>query len=267
MRPWLALLCLGAAACYTPHFEECLLQCGAGCPSGWRCGGDGFCHSLSAETAACKDDPPATPDGGDPDGGQPDGQATPDASEPDGAVATSPDAGCTRTNLLANGNFDQSIGEGADKTVPGWTITGATPGAVVRHTSETVTEPNSPEYSAWLTRHNADHKLACQPIAIPTGTTKLEVELAVNVFTSETTATIIYDEMKVEIRTAGNVPREMLVRVTNLDAGDGWQGRAGVATMDFAGETVSFCLDGRNDPFEPTSIVVDDISLHATVCP
>ena len=260
------IVSLLATGCFAPQFDECSLKCGAGCPSGWICGGDGYCHSTVGQ-GDCHDPDPALPD------------ASPDAAdddpEPDGPIvvmevdagAPPADAGCSLVSLLANGDFDSTTGVGLGKTVPGWTLTGADPGAIVLHSSETFGQPFSPEYALWPARSNSDHFVACQEFTVPAGTAHLELTIMVHITTAEVTPTIKFDKLTVDLRTAGNIPRETLLLLSNLDAEGLWKVHEKTNTEDFEGEAIRLCIDGFNDAYDPTSFRVDDVSLSAEVCP
>ncbi len=73
-----ALLGIGLAACYQPTLTECLVTCEAatGCPSGYACGGNGYCHRADDAESDC----PGLPD---PDAAVPDAERDGDTDGPD----------------------------------------------------------------------------------------------------------------------------------------------------------------------------------------
>ena len=73
-----------SAACFSPSFDACAVECGAGgsCPDGMTCLGDGVCHRSPGE-ALCAPRPDADPNQPDADPGQPDADPNrPDAGPP-----------------------------------------------------------------------------------------------------------------------------------------------------------------------------------------
>ena len=73
-----------SAACFSPSFDACAVECGAGgsCPDGMTCLGDGVCHRSAGEPL-CGARPDADPDQPDADPDQPDADPNrPDAGPP-----------------------------------------------------------------------------------------------------------------------------------------------------------------------------------------
>jgi lamin tail-like protein len=81
-------IAVGAAGCFSPSFDACAVECGAGdsCPSGMSCLADGICHRSMSE-ALCAPRPDADPNQPDADPDQPDA----DPNQPDAGPPVTPD--------------------------------------------------------------------------------------------------------------------------------------------------------------------------------
>ena len=89
MRTLLVIAAALASGCFSPAFDTCAIECGAGgaCPDGLSCLQDGICH-RSASEALCSPRPDADPNRPDADPNQPDA----DPNKPDAGPPVTPDA-------------------------------------------------------------------------------------------------------------------------------------------------------------------------------
>jgi hypothetical protein len=243
MRRICALL-LMSASCFSPRFEECAILCEGKCPGDWECASDGYCHA-SADEPSCTADLEI--------------DATP-VDEADGALPPPPDAnGCTAVSVLANGAFDESVGNSFDKDVPGWTSNPRPVGTVVMHDDEVAENAPSPSYHAWAAGPLDQTNDLCTDVTLPAGTTGIDVGFVLHITTQETTTTQVFDELVVL------ADGTELARYSNLDDDDAYAAQHLPHVVGGPSE-VTLCFRGSNDAAFQTLIHVDDVVVIATVC-
>jgi hypothetical protein len=255
-RLGLVVSCIVAAGCYSPRLEPCKITCTEGCPPGWACAGDGYCHE-SVNEPACEEDPGPTIDGGRPraDAG----------SKADASLDT--DAACG-VDLLDNGTFDESTGTGAGKNVPAW-VAGAnvTIGDAVRTATEMGVEgTQAGDYAARLGGIGFDRRL-CQDVTVPAGTEGLRVSGYLWMTTAETDNGT-YDHAYFRIRTTME-PGSVLETILDLDNNvthEGWTFFSADAAAPYTSQTIRFCFQAFNDAQNETIVRVDSLRLEALDC-
>jgi hypothetical protein len=95
------------AACYSPSFTPCSIECdGNRCPHDMTCGTDGFCHGSGEPVCGPVVDASIPVVDG--------------MSLPDGDVADAGGDAACRVALLRNGGFEVIEGEGDGRTAPPW---------------------------------------------------------------------------------------------------------------------------------------------------
>ncbi|HUH05696.1 MAG TPA: hypothetical protein VML75_27065 [Kofleriaceae bacterium] len=248
---------------------------------------------LALALAACAtSDGSATDDGGVPDGGDADSavddpDAGADASIADAPVAdaevadaalapdamadampapdamvdampppdATPDA-CVPgwISLLTNGNFEQMT--------TGWTQSGT----VIREYGAGYPWPTfDGTWGALLGgANNASHQLT-QVVTVPASATALRLRGQRCFVTEETTTTIVYDTLTVQVQ--GGVIEQYVF--SNLDAAStcGWSGFQLDAPSSHAGETITLSFAGSTDSASITSFGLDALFLEAFACP
>jgi hypothetical protein len=183
--------------------------------------------------------------------------AAPADAMADAAPDAAPDA-CVPDwiGLLDNGDFEQGA------TV--WTQTG---GTLIREYGDGY--PWMPhDGSSWAALfggvNNADHLLT-QTVTVPASATALRLRGALCFVTEETTDSVEYDTLTVQVQ--GAVTEEHVF--SNLDADDtcGWTLFQLDAPTSHAGETVTLSLHGQTDISSITSFGLDTLVLEALACP
>lgn len=201
-----------------------------------------------------------------PDGPVADALLPPDAMAdampaPDAMVDTMPPPDATPDacvpgwiSLLTNGNFEQMT--------TAWTQTGT----VIRQYGGGYPWPTfDGTWGALLGGvNNASHQLT-QAVTVPAGATALRLRGQRCFVTQETTTTLEYDTLTVQVQ--GNVIEEYIF--SNLDAGTtcAWSSFQLDAPSSHAGETITLSFAGATDISNITSFGLDALFLEALACP
>ncbi len=246
---------------------------------------------AAAVLAGCASGQQFSPGDG-PGGGQPDSpRVSPDADvvrdapmhdahvPPDAFVyedARVPDAfvyhdapPCTphTTNLLANPVFDLTpmgaswTEQNIDDTYP-----------II--TADNGIAAQSAPYKAWMGGWAGTDKgvssltdMLYQDVAVPAGTTKLELTGYYAVATSETAGSGVYDTANVDLIQTSGTPIEAVLATDNESTATAWTGFDHVFTANVSGQTVRLRFTTTNDITNPTSFYFDTLALNATHCP
>ena len=108
--------------------------------------------------------------------------------------------------------------------------------------------------------NNAAHT-GYQTITIPSGTTP-SLSFWLNVTSEETTTTIKYDFLYVEVRNTSGTLLATLATYSNLDKGTAgvYSQKVGLSLAAYAGQTVRIQFRGTTDTSLITSFRIDDVS-------
>jgi serine protease len=151
-------------------------------------------------------------------------------------------------NLLGNPGFE--TGSAAP-----WV---ATAGVIDNSGSE---PPHSGAWKAWLDGYGQQHTdTLYQQVAIPSGGSSATLTFWLHIDTSETTGTIAYDTLKVQIRNSSNTVLATLATYSNLNHGSGYSQKS-FSVSAYRGQTIRVYLLGVEDSSLQTSFVADDFSL------
>jgi subtilisin family serine protease len=154
-----------------------------------------------------------------------------------------PVGGCTGAGQkIANPGFESGA--------TGWTATSA---VIAQHGAE---QPaHSGTWNAWLNGYGFFRTdTLSQSITVPAGCTSYQLSFWLHIDSSETTGTVQYDKLTVQVGSG------TLATYSNLNKAAGYQLR----TFDvgaFAGQTVVLKFTGTEDISLQTSFVVDDLAL------
>lgn len=111
---------------------------------------------------------------------------------------------------------------------------------------------------AWLDGYGSTHTdTLSQSVALPSGCTTATLTYWLHIDTAETTTTIAYDTLTVQLGTT------TLAGYSNLNKATGYQQRT-VDVSAFAGQTLTLKYTGVEDSGLQTSFVVDDVALNVS---
>ncbi len=151
-------------------------------------------------------------------------------------------------NLLANAGFENGL--------PGtpWVATSG----VIDNTSG---EPaHSGSWKAWLDGYGRSHTdTLYQQLKLPTGSSAT-LSFYLHIDTAETTQTVAYDRLQVQIRNSSNQVLRTLATYSNLNHNTGYLKRS-FSVSAYLGQTIRVYLVGTEDSSLQTSFVADDFSL------
>ena len=162
-------------------------------------------------------------------------------------------SGGTTQQLLGNPGFEN----GSANPAP-WTVTA---GVIDNSSFEA---PHAGAWKAWLNGYGSVHTDSIlQQASIPATATQATLSFWLHIDTAETTTSIIYDTLKIQVRNSSGTVLTTLANYSNLSA------KAGYAQVSFdltayQGQTIQIYLEGVEDSGLKTSFVVDDFQLNVT---
>jgi len=161
--------------------------------------------------------------------------------------------GGTTKQLLGNPGF-----ENGSTTPAPWIVTSG----VIDNSS--FQAPHAGSWKAWLNGYGSVHTdTLLQSVSIPSTATQVKVLFWLHVDTTETTTTIAYDTLKVQIRNSSGAVLSTLATYSNLSAKSGYT-QISFDITSYKGQTVQVYLVGIEDAGLKTSFVVDDFALNVT---
>ncbi len=156
------------------------------------------------------------------------------------------------TQLLGNTGFENGA-----NTAP-WTLT---TGVICSTSTCTGEVPHSGSWFAWLDGYGKTHTdTASQQVAIPSGKTTANLVFYLHIDTAETTKTVAYDTLKVQVLNTSGTVLGTLATFSNLNAASGYVEHT-YSMSSYIGETVVLKFTGSEDASLQTSFVLDDITL------
>jgi hypothetical protein len=121
--------------------------------------------------------------------------------------------------------------------------------------------PHSGSWFAWLDGYGTTHTDTCyQQITIPSAATSATLSFYLSIDTAETTTTIAYDKLQVQIRNSSNTLLATLATYSNLNKTNGYV----LKTFDvsaYRGQTIRVYFLGTEDSSLQTSFVIDDTAV------
>ena len=117
-------------------------------------------------------------------------------------------------------------------------------------------------WKAWLDGYGTTHTdYAWQQVSIPSSSTSATLTFWVRIDTSETTTTVAYDKLSVQILdSAGNV-LQTLATYSNLNANNTYVQKS-FGLNSYIGQTIRVRFYGTEDSSLQTSFVIDDTALN-----
>jgi hypothetical protein len=167
--------------------------------------------------------------------------------------------------LITDGGFESATASGL--TAPGWTATTnlSSHNIVIYHGSYPHTGSN---YALLGGVNNANDTLT-QTITVPAGSTSTPLTFWVSIYTKETTTTTKYDYLYVEIHNTSGTLLATPLTLSNLNStsdsntlGTYFQPTP-IDLSAHAGQTIELVFHGTNDYEDPTTFLIDDVSVTA----
>jgi hypothetical protein len=167
-------------------------------------------------------------------------------------VSTSGGGGCTASQLLGNPGFETGA------AAP-WTST-----AGVINPNGAGETAHSGTYYAWLDGYGTTHTdTLAQAVTIPSTCKNATFQFYLHIDTSETTTTIAYDTLKVQVLNSSGTVLSTLATFSNLNHISGYAAHS-YSLASYIGQTVTLKFTGSEDSSLQTSFVVDDNSLNVS---
>ncbi|GAA1995576.1 M4 family metallopeptidase [Catenulispora subtropica] len=157
--------------------------------------------------------------------------------------------GCTAAQLLGNAGFE--TGSAAP-----WT---ATAGVIDNSSSEAA---HSGSWKAWLDGYGTTHTdTLAQQVTIPASCKSATFSFFDHIDTSETTTSVAYDKLNVQVLNSSGTVLATLATYSNLNAASGYVSHS-FNLNSYIGQTISVKFTGTEDSSLQTSFVVDDTALN-----
>jgi len=158
---------------------------------------------------------------------------------------------CTPAQLLGNPGFETG-------TAAPWT---ASTGVVSNHAQE---PPHSGTWDAWLDGYGTTHTdTLSQTVTLPTGCTNYNFSFWLHVDTAETSATTVFDTLKVQVLNSSGTVLATLHTYSNLDHLTGYAQHS-FSLSAYAGQKITLKFTGAEDFEFQTSFVIDDTAINTS---
>jgi subtilisin family serine protease len=153
------------------------------------------------------------------------------------------------SQLLANPGFESGN--------VSWTTSS---GVITNSTSRT---PRTGFWYAWLNGYGTTHTdFLYQQVTIPSSATAATLSFYLKIDTAETTTSVAYDKLNVQIRDASGNLIATLATYSNLNA-SGFTLRS-FNLLAYRGQTIRIYFNGTEDSSLQTSFVIDDTALNVS---
>jgi len=178
-----------------------------------------------------------------------------------GNVGTSAAVSVTVSNTTGNCSISEQLllNPGFESGAVNWT---ATMGVIDGSTSGSA--PRTGSYKAWLNGYGATvTDSAYQDVTIPSTACSASLSFWVKITTSETTTTVAYDKLAVQVRNSAGSVLATLATYSNLNKSADYV----LKTFDLAaykGQTIRVYFNGTEDASLATSFFLDDTALNIT---
>ncbi|MFF0368126.1 M4 family metallopeptidase [Micromonospora sp. NPDC005087] len=156
--------------------------------------------------------------------------------------------GCTAPGQkLANPGFESGG--------TGWT---ATSGVITTSSGQPA---RTGSYKAWLDGYGSSHTdTLAQSVSLPSGCSSYTLSFWLHIDSAETTSSVAYDTLRVQVLNSGGTVLATLATYSNLNKAAGYTQRS-FSLASYAGQTVSLKFTGTEDSSLQTSFVVDDTAV------
>ncbi|RLQ00570.1 M4 family metallopeptidase [Micromonospora sp. CV4] len=159
--------------------------------------------------------------------------------------------GCTAPGQkLANPGFESGA--------TGWTASSG----VITNSSGQAARTGS--YKAWLNGYGSSRTdTLAQSVSLPSGCSSYTVSFWLHIDSAETTTSVAYDTLRVQVLNSGGTVLATLATYSNLNKATGYSQKS-FSLAAYAGQTVSLKFTGTEDSSLQTSFVVDDTAVNVS---
>ncbi|MGQ5259323.1 M4 family metallopeptidase [Micromonospora sp. ZYX-F-536] len=156
--------------------------------------------------------------------------------------------GCTAPGQkLANPGFESGA--------TGWTASSG----VITNSSGQAARTGS--YKAWLNGYGTTRTdTLAQSVSLPSGCSSYTVSFWLHIDSAETTTSVAYDTLRVQVLNSGGTVLATLATYSNLNKATGYSQKS-FSLAAYAGQSVSLRFTGTEDSSLQTSFVVDDTAV------
>ncbi|MCG5448334.1 M4 family metallopeptidase [Micromonospora hortensis] len=156
--------------------------------------------------------------------------------------------GCTAPGQkLANPGFESGA--------TGWS---ASSGVITSASSQPA---RTGTYKAWLSGYGTSHTdTLAQSVSLPSGCSSYTVSFWLHIDSAETTTSVAYDTLRVQVLNSGGTVLATLATYSNLNKATGYSQKS-FSLAAYVGQTVNLRFTGTEDSSLQTSFVVDDTAV------
>jgi hypothetical protein len=168
-------------------------------------------------------------------------------------------SGGTTSNLLANPDFESGTLSWTESSSGGYDLV----------TNDARNASHAGSYYAWLGGYNSGTDSLYQNVLIPANTQSAYVQFWYDIATAETSVNTAWDTMTVDLYSVANGGKlATLATLSNLNATPGgWVQSGPLDVSAYKGQTVQLRFTAATDVSNPTSFLLDDLSLAITAVP
>jgi subtilisin family serine protease len=131
-------------------------------------------------------------------------------------------------------------------------------------TNSTARTPRTGTWYAWLDGYGTTHTdYAYQQVTIPSTATAATLSFYLKIDTAETTTTIAYDKLSIQIRDASGNLLATLATYSNLNKSSSYVLKS-FNVLAYKGQTIRVYFNGTEDSSLQTSFIIDDTALNVT---
>ncbi|MER5701159.1 M4 family metallopeptidase [Micromonospora sp. NPDC002296] len=142
----------------------------------------------------------------------------------------------------------------------GNTVWTASSGVIAQHGTSQPARTGT--YSAWLNgRGTTNTETLSQSVTLPAGCTSYNYSFWLHIDTTETTTSIQYDKLSVQVLNSSGTVLATLATYSNLNKAAGYSQKS-FSLASYAGQTVTLKFTGTEDVSLQTSFVVDDTAVN-----
>ncbi len=152
------------------------------------------------------------------------------------------------SNLIVNGSFESGA--------TSWTATSGVISSATGQAAHTGT------FKAWMDGYGSAHTDSVyQQVSVPASATSASLTFWLKVVSDETTTSVVYDTLKVQVRSSSGAVLATLATYSNLNKSTSYAQK----TFDlsaYKGQSVRIYFEGIEDASVATTFLVDDVALN-----
>lgn len=125
--------------------------------------------------------------------------------------------------------------------------------------------PHSGTRFAWLNGYGSTStETLAQAVTLPAGCSTYTFSFWLHVDTAETTTSVAYDTLKVQVLNSSGTVLATLATYSNLNKASGYSQKSPFSLSAYAGQTITLKFTGVEDASLQTSFVIDDTALNVS---